>query len=68
MDTLATDLIAMFRIRRPLHVDFKPQPDITAFELAQLLPFFFMNRGLFAEELPTDPALLRHLVVHDPNK
>ena len=56
------------RIRLPLRVEFKPQPDITAFELAQLLPLFFMRNGIFAENLPTDPALLRHLFVHDPNK
>jgi hypothetical protein len=55
------------RMLQPVSVNFKPLPDITAYELAQLMPLFRMG-PIMPYHLPTDPAVRRHLEVHDPNK
>jgi hypothetical protein len=51
----------------PVSVTWKPQPDITVYELAQLIPLFVYGH-IMSYDLPKDERLLRHLDIHDPNK
>jgi hypothetical protein len=55
------------RILKPVMVTWNPQPDITSYELAQLLPLFLQNRALMPYDIPSDLSLRRHLTVRDPN-
>jgi hypothetical protein len=50
-----------------IQVKWNPQPDITAYELAQLLPLFNPMRPIMSCDIPTEPELLRHLIIDDPN-
>ena len=56
-----------FKLIQPVSITFKPLRDITAYELAQLLPLFFTH-SIMPGNLPKEPELLRHLEIHDPNK
>jgi hypothetical protein len=56
------------KIQHPVHVDFKPKADITAFELASLLPFLTRGWPIMPWHLPKEECLRRHLVIFDPNK
>jgi hypothetical protein len=51
----------------PLYVQWTPQDDITAYEVAQLMPLITAQRPIMPSMLPTDAKLLRHLKIHDPN-
>lgn len=51
---------AIFRM--PIDFNFNPQPDITAYELARLLPYLFGKMYIYEGEWETfDPALKKHL-------
>ena len=52
-------------LRMPVTIEWQPQEDITAYELALLLPLFH-RPYIMPEDVPTGPER-RHLVVHDPN-
>jgi len=50
-------------ILSPLRVEFEPEEDITAYELAKILPLFL--GAITKNNLPTDERILRHLIIHD---
>lgn len=53
----------------PVSIIWRPQPDITPYELARLLPILIhYGYPLMPHEVPTEPELLRHIEVRDPNK
>jgi hypothetical protein len=56
------------RIELPVSLTWKIQSDITAYELARLIPLMLVPGQIMAHYLPTEPELLRHLEVNDPNK
>ncbi len=47
----------------PLSFSFEPLEDITAYELAQLLPYLH-GKPLFKEDIEEKPELFRHLEIH----
>ncbi len=50
-------------IRKPLTFNYNPQEDITAYELAKLLPYL-LGQSIFEDEWEKfDPNLKRHLGV-----
>lgn len=57
-------------VLRPVAIDWCPQPDITPYELARLMPLLFLmiRFPVLPTQLPTEPKLLRHLRIIDPNK
>jgi len=55
------------RFLSPVQVQWNPQPDITAYELARLLPLLNCVTLIMPYNLPTEPELLRHLIIDDPN-
>lgn len=48
-----------FKIRVPDNWTWNPKKDITAFELAQSLPYFF-GQPLFVDELTDEDTFVRH--------
>jgi hypothetical protein len=56
------------KLMQSVSVQWHPQPDITTYELARLIPLITCMRFIMPHDLPTEPELLRHLVIHDPNK
>ena len=58
--------ISVYAIRQPVSIEWNPQPDITTYELAKLMPLFVAPRMLMPEDVPDGPER-RHLIVHDPN-
>jgi len=58
MNTLTTNLI---QIREPICCGFIPQPDITAFELATLLPYF-IGKVMYEEDWKELAVMQRHFV------
>lgn len=56
------------RLTQPVRLTWAPKPDITAYELAKLLPLFLWHQMIMPYDLPQDERLLRHLIVDDPNK
>ena len=68
MDNLAINNSCSMNIIQPITIEWKPQIDITAYELAQLLPILLGHRMLTPHDLPKDERLLRHLVIDDPNR
>jgi hypothetical protein len=52
----------------PLYVQWTPQDDITAYEVAQLMPLITAQRPIMPSMLPPDPKLLPHIKIHDPNE
>ena len=61
-----TELV--YKILLPVSIEFIPQKDITAYELAKLLPLLTRHSLVMPYELPEDELLLRHLKIRDPNK
>lgn len=55
------------KLTLPVEIYWKPQPDITTYELARLLPIIMQPMPLMPHDVPKEPELLRHLGVHDPN-
>jgi hypothetical protein len=49
-------------LRQPICAEFVPKEDITAYELAQLLPYF-QGRALWPEDLTALGDVARHLKV-----
>jgi hypothetical protein len=58
--------LGFFRFIQPVRIEYEPMPDITAYELAKLLPLFF-RQSIMPSDVPVDPAVRRHLKVTDPN-
>lgn len=65
---MVSDDKILIKAIQPVQLVWKPQPDITAYELARLLPLMFIKGPIMPSHLPTEPELLRHLEIHDPNK
>jgi hypothetical protein len=59
--------VGLLKILLPVTIYWRPQPDITAYELARLIPIAMRQTPLTPYEVPKEPELLRHLEVHDPN-
>ena len=56
-----------FKITLPLKIVFEPKEDITTYELAMCLPYFFTNSvmpWMIDQSLPH----FRHFKITDPNK
>lgn len=58
------------KIKKPIQWEYNPQPDITAFELAELLPLLF-NPVIFEEQWDKLSAgvtrnLIRHMAAKPP--
>ena len=46
---------------RPMWFEFRPQPDITAYELAVIIPILFTRSGAQLEaEIKANPGIARH--------
>lgn len=56
--------VPMVEIRRTISVTFDPMPDITAYELAIILPFFH-GRWMHEDDWNALGAAQRHLQRHD---
>lgn len=55
-------LISCDSIEQPMSAEFKPQPDITAYELAILLPYF-LGKALYRKQFDEMPEnARRHLI------
>lgn len=52
----------VYALRMPMSVTFSPQPDITAYELAMLLPYLLSNHGIYAEDWAELGTMKRHLI------
>jgi hypothetical protein len=59
---------SIFRITLPLEMIWQPKEDITAYELAMCLPYFFMNRGVMSYEVDKSLPHLRHFKIIDHNQ
>lgn len=57
-----------YKFLQPVTITWNPQPDITVYELARLLPVLFMHTGIMPDDIPKEPELLRHLEIYDPNQ
>lgn len=66
-DAITINNIGSHKIELPLCVDWQPTSDITAYELAKLIPFLFRARPIYRHDLPSDESLLRHFFITDPN-
>lgn len=55
------------KILLPVTIYWSPQPDITTYELARLIPIVVRNVPLMPYQVPTEQELIRHLEVYDPN-
>jgi hypothetical protein len=57
-------------IRQPLWISWKPNEDITTYELAQCLPLLMSVGGIYDDMIDgyPDAPYLRHFQITDPNK
>ena len=53
---------------QPIQVDFDPEPDITAYELARILPLFVLGPSAqfikLLDDISSDAELTRHLKIY----
>ena len=59
------DVSAKFTL--PLQMKWKPKEDITVYELAMCLPFFFRNSCIMPYEVDRSLPHFRHFEIIDPN-
>ena len=59
---------SIFRITLPLEMIWQPKEDITAYELAMCLPYFFMNQGVMSYEVDKSLPHFRHFKIIDHNQ
>lgn len=52
----------------PLQMEWKPKEDITTYELAMCLPYFFRIHGVMPYEVDMELTHFRHFKITDPNK
>lgn len=53
----------VLKFAKPLNVKWEPRPDITAYELAQCLPFFFYRNGIREGDIDTAQSYSRHFII-----
>ena len=63
-DTITTPLIMA---SAPLEMIWQPKEDITTYELAMCLPYFFNHRGIMPYEIDTKLPYLRHFKIINHN-
>ncbi len=56
-----------FRITLPLEMIWQPKEDITTYELAMCLPYFFMHSGVMPYEVDKSLSYFRHFKIIDHN-
>jgi hypothetical protein len=59
---------AEMKLIMPVTIYWRPQPDITGYELARLLPLIIRANPLMPNDVPKEPELLRHIEVYNPNE
>lgn len=52
----------------PLQMEWQPKEDITAYELAICLPYFFRTNGVMPYEVDMEVTHFRHFKITDRNK
>lgn len=57
-----------FKMLIPLQMEWQPKEDITAYELAMCLPYFFRPTGVMPYEVDTALPHFRHFKITDHNK
>lgn len=56
-----------FRITLPLEMIWQPKEDITTYELAMCLPYFFRHHGVMPYEVDKSLPHFRHFKITDHN-
>ena len=56
-----------FKIAMPLEIIWQPKEDITTYELAMCLPYFFRNHGVMPYEVDKSLPHFRHFKITDHN-
>ncbi len=56
-----------FRYTLPLEMIWQPKEDITTYELAMCLPYFFRHRGVMPYEVDKSLPHFRHFKITDHN-
>jgi len=57
-----------FKVTIPLEMEWKPKEDITTYELAMCLPYFFRTHGVMPYEVDMELKHFRHFKITDHNK
>jgi hypothetical protein len=57
-----------FKMLLPLQMEWQPKEDITTYELAMCLPYFFRSTGVMPYEVDTELPHFRHFKITDHNK
>ena len=52
----------------PLQMEWQPKEDITTYELAMCLPYFFRTHGVMPYEVDMELTHFRHFKITDHNK
>ena len=61
LDIVTIEDVSRPNYARPMWFAFKPQPDITAYELAVIIPILFTRSGAQLEaEIKANPGIARH--------
>lgn len=62
------EVINSFKILIPLQMNWQPKEDITTYELAMCLPYFFRNHGVMPNEVDKTLSHFRHFEIIDHNE
>ena len=65
---LYTVLDTGFKLIMPLQMEWQPKEDITTYELAMCLPYFFRTHGVMPYEVDMELTHFRHFKITDHNK
>lgn len=57
-----------YKLLIPLQMEWQPKEDITTYELAMCIPYFFRSCGVMPYEVNTELLHFRHFKITDPNK
>ncbi len=57
-----------FKVTIPLEMEWQPKEDITTYELAMCLPYFFRSHGVMPYEVDMELKHFRHFKITDHNK
>ena len=57
-----------FKMLLPLQMEWQPKEDITTYELAMCMPYFFRKHGVMPYEVDTALPHFRHFKISDHNK
>ena len=64
---LHTVLDTGFKLIMPLQMEWQPKEDITTYELAMCLPYFFRTHGVMPYEVDMELTHFRHFKITDHN-